>query len=205
MSLADLAGFARLTLRQPDRAVAVLRGLNLPMADRWAALLLVAVLFALIGSLPFVLLPMPADLSPAERAIHDLMQTPFLLVALQFGGVVLWATVITLAGRAFGGTGQFPDVLLALTWALAIILAAETLQLLVVLLLPGAATVLSLALIGLIVYLLVRVTGAVHGFVNPFLVALGMAATVILLSTALSFILTLTGLGPSLPVEGLAP
>lgn len=44
MKLGDLGELAVLTLRNPDAALRVLRGLDLPMAARWTALFLAVVL-----------------------------------------------------------------------------------------------------------------------------------------------------------------
>ena len=57
MNSGNLGELAVLTLRNPDAALRVLRGLDLPMAARWTALFLAVVLSRMLGVLLLMVLP----------------------------------------------------------------------------------------------------------------------------------------------------
>lgn len=183
------ASLARLTLRDPPGAMAALRDLRLSMGARWALLALAASLSALLAGTLTLLFPVdPAQMSPSDALTLTLLSRPLLLAGMQFVGVVIAAGLVAGVGRLFGGNGTFADALLALAWIDLVVTAGEALQVAVVLVLPMLTPLLSLALFGLMIYLFVRMVGAVHGFRNPLLVALGMAGTMIAVGVALSLL-----------------
>lgn len=192
MSASAFTRLAMLTLQQPDRAVAMMRALQLPMAERWAALGLATVLSALLAGLAGIMFP-----AEAEGASAMLVASPIVLAVLQFFALAAGAALMASVGKMFGGHGDFPDALLALTWIDFIIIAAQAVQLALMLILPGVSALLSLATLALYVVLAVRVTGALHGFSNPFLVAIGMLATLMLVGAVLSVVLAMLGLLPN--------
>ena len=57
MKFGDIGELAVLTLRNPDAAMRVLRGLDLPMVARWMALFLAVVLSRMLGVLLLMMLP----------------------------------------------------------------------------------------------------------------------------------------------------
>ncbi|AXC48643.1 YIP1 family protein [Paracoccus suum] len=183
---------AMLTLQRPDRAIAMMRGLQLPMADRWAALALATVLSSILAGLANLMFP-----SQAGGASALLVASPIVLTVLQFFALTAAAALMARVGQMFGGHGNFPDALLALTWIDLIIIAAQAVQLALMVVLPSASTMLSLATLALYVVLAVRVTTALHGFSNPFLVALGMVSTLMLTGAVLSVVLAMLGLLPA--------
>ena len=56
MKFGDIGELAVLTLRNPDAAMRVLRGLDLPMVARWMALFLAVVLSRMLGVLLLMML-----------------------------------------------------------------------------------------------------------------------------------------------------
>lgn len=187
--MTGLIRLAGLTLRNPVAAMAQLRALGLGMADRWALLALAAALSALFAGVLALAFPIdPAELTPADALTLSLVQRPLVLAVMQVIGVAIAAALVSQVGRLFGGTGNFADSLLALVWVDLLATAGEAVQLVLVLVMPPLAPILSLILVGLMVYLAVRMVGAVHGFRNPLLVALGMFGTVIAVGLILSLL-----------------
>lgn len=179
---------ARLTLTQPDRAMAALRGLDLPMATRWALLALAVSLSALLVGILVYLFPAPAPApgdNPVAAMSEAVARQPMLMAAMQFVGVTIFAALAYQVGRLFGGTGSFADCLLVVTWIELLLVAAEAVQLALMLVLPPAVPILTSLTFGLMIYLFVRMIAAVHGFQRPLLVALGMFGTLIVASMIL--------------------
>ena len=67
------------------------------------------------------------------------------------------------------------------------------------LLFPATATLLTVLGFALFLYLIVRLTTAVHGFSSPVLVAMGMIGTLMLAGAALSMFAAAFGLLPEVP------
>lgn len=185
-----------LTLRRPDRAMAILRGLDLTLAQRWGLLLLVTALSALLAGGLLALFPATEAEVAGESFLLSLSRNPLGLAVVQFVVMGGAAVLLTVVGRAFRGEGDFADCLLALAWVDAIILAAQVGQVLLILVLPSLVGFASIATLALSAYLVVRMTGAVHGFTNPFAVALGILATLMLTSAVLSLAIGMAGFMP---------
>lgn len=181
----------KLSLSDPTGALERLRALNLTSGERWMAVALAAVISTLLarGAEAFF----PVDISGPMAMLHDL---PIMLAAVQFGAAVLAAGLIAGVGRAFGGTGNFDDALLMLAWVEAVIVALQVVQLVVAILFPLSAAILTLVAFGLYVYLLVRLTTALHGFTNPFLVGIAMVGALFFLGSILGLLLSIFGLTP---------
>ena len=91
------------------------------------------------------------------------------------------------------------DALLAVGWIEAIMVALQTLQLAVTLVLPSLGALLGIAALLLAAYLMVALTMAVHGFRNPLLVVMGILGTVMLTSFLLSILAATLGFLPGAP------
>lgn len=182
------------SLSDPPGAMARLRALGLTSGERWMALALAAVVSTLLARGAEALFPV--ELSGPMALLHDM---PLLLTAVQFGAAVLGAGLIASVGRAFGGTGSFDDALLMLAWIEAVIIALQTLQLLLTILFPLSAAMLTLVAFGLYVYLLVRLTTAMHGFRNPFMVGIAMVGALFFMGSVLGLLLSIFGLTPPMP------
>lgn len=191
MRVGDAWPLLRLSLREPARAMAALRGLELSMAERWMALVLAAAASTLLAWGAEALFPveLAGPMSLLSRA-------PLLLAALQFAAAVLGAGLIAAVGRLFGGHGSFADALLVVAWVELVIVGLQVMQLGLTLIFPASAAALTVVAFGLYVYLLVRLTTAMHGFANPFLVALAMVGTLLLAGAVLGALLGALGLAP---------
>ena len=167
MKFGDIGELAVLTLRNPDAAMRVLRGLDLPMVARWMALFLAVVLSRMLGVLLLVMLPVTGD-DPLAQLLSD----PMTMAGIEFFGMVLTAFLVTHIGRLFGGTGTFPDALLAVAWIELMLVALLALQLVMLVLLPGTVDLLGMIAGALSIYLTVTMTKALHGFSSIAKVAL---------------------------------
>ena len=167
MKFGDLGELAVLTLRDPDAAMRVLRSYQLPMVARWMALFLAVVLSRILGVLLLIVLPVAGD-DPLMRLLSD----PMTMAGIEFFGMVLTAFLVTHIGRLFGGTGTFPDALLALAWIELMLVALLALQLVMLVLLPGTVDLLGMIAGALSIYLTVTMTKALHGFSSIAKVAL---------------------------------
>lgn len=167
MKLGDLGELAVLTLRNPDAAMQALRGLDLPMAARWMALFLVVVLSRMLGVLLMMLLPVTGN-DPLAQLLSD----PMTMAGIEFFGMVLTAFFVTHIGRMFGGSGTFPDALLAVAWIELMLVALMAVQVAMLVLLPGTVDLLGMVVGGLSIYLTVIMTKALHGFSSLIKVAM---------------------------------
>ena len=189
-----MSGFlsaVNLTLRDPDAAVALLRGLRLTAAEVVAATAAITAVSTLLGWPVLAAVPVEEGTVWALFARHPLVFAGSQFIASLFG-----AAMMTWAGRAFGGKGTFTDCLLALVWVQVILTALEAVQAVLMLVVPPVAGVLSLLGFALFFYLVVRFAAALHGFRNPALVLLGMVGTLILTGLVLSIAAGALGLLP---------
>lgn len=194
MTSDDLKMLAVTTLRDPARAVALLRGLNLPMQTRWMALLAAVSLSALLAWGASVLFPVPVD-TPITRMTAQ----PLVLAVVQLVAITLSAVLMAGVGRLFGGKGRFADALLLTTWIEVMLLIVQAIQVVLMLLFPAIATLLGLVGIALFFYLLVQFSKALHGFDSAAKVAMVLFATLIFVGFAMATLAGVLGLAPELP------
>ncbi|MRX49570.1 YIP1 family protein [Paracoccus sp. S-4012] len=191
MSFAQGWQLLQLSLKAPDAALAALRGLGLTMGERWMALALMAALSTLLAWAAEAMFPIEV-----AGPMSILSQAPLMLAAMQFAAAAFGAALVTMVGRAFGGTGSFADAVLVIAWIEAVIVALQAAQLVLTLLFPFVAAVLTLVAFAVYVMLLVRLVTALHGFQNPFFVGLAMLGTLLLAGTVLGALLGGLGLAP---------
>ncbi len=196
MTLNELIRFAILTVRQPDTAMAVLRGFDLPLSARWMALLLAVSLSSLLMGV--------LSLGVEEAAgdpLGALADAPLKLAALQFLGMSFFAFMMAQVGRLFGGHGDFPDALLTVAWIELILIVTQAICLAVALILPPLGLIMIVLAYGMAFYLILRLTQALHGFQNTFLVLLGFIGALFVVSFALSILASFLGIMPELPTN----
>ncbi|RDW13503.1 YIP1 family protein [Paracoccus thiocyanatus] len=191
MKAGDLGEMMVLTLRDPDRALDVLRGLDLPMAARWMVLLLAVTLSTLLAGLSLLLFPIEVD-NPVSRMLSE----PLTLAGIQFGAMVMSALFVAQIGRLFGGQGDFPDALLAIGWVELMLVGLQAVQVVMMVVFPATATLLSMVAFGLFLYLAVTMTKALHGFTSTPKVVLGLIGSLFLLGFVLSLIAAAFGIVP---------
>lgn len=191
MNSGNLGDLMVLTLREPALALRALRGLALPMSARWMALVLAVALSTLLASLSLMLFPIEGD-SPISR----LLSQPVVLAAVQFAAMLVSALMMAQVGRLFGGRGDFADALLIVAWVELLLVGLQAVQVVVMLLLPSMALMLSMLAFGLFLYLAVTMTKALHGFTSTGKVVLGFVGSLFVLGFVLSLLAAAFGIVP---------
>lgn len=167
------------SIRNPQKAVADLRRLDLSMEARWMGFGLVVIGLALIMAVLVKMMPQSgAPLPPPVEMVFQSAQSPFRLAGIFALSILMVIAAIVWIGRLFGGQGSFGDGLLLISWVYFLLLVAQVAETVLMLLFPLVAAVFSLASLLLTPYLLVRFTQELHGFNNAFKVALGMAGVI---------------------------
>lgn len=184
---AEVIALVRQTVLDPPRGVARLLALDPPLQARWIGLGIVMTLSALLATLSEMMLAVATDnrIAPAPA--------PITMVIVQGVLLVYGAWAMAFFGQRFGGKGQFADALLLVVWMEFVLILGQVVQLAMVALFPMSALVLTVALVGLMFWLLVRFTAALHGFENIALVAFGVIA--VFVGSALFFGIVLVVLG----------
>jgi hypothetical protein len=80
-------------------------------------------------------------------------------------------------GRAFGGTGSFPDALLIVVWLQCLTLVLQVVQLVVNLISPALAGIIGLGGFVLFLWLMTSFIAELHGFRSRGLVFVGMVVS----------------------------
>ncbi|SMO52931.1 Yip1 family protein [Paracoccus laeviglucosivorans] len=191
MNFRDLGELMVTTLRNPAQGVAVLRGLDLSMAERWMVLGVAVCLSTLLAGIARVMFP-----PMSQDALTAILSVPMSLAVLQLGAMVISAIAITVIGRAFGGQGAFDDAVLLIGWVELILVGLQAVQLVAMLLFPGTASLMSIIAFAISVYLTIAMTKALHGFQSTAKVALGFIGSVFLLGFVLSIIAAAFGILP---------
>ncbi len=187
MTLAQLLALIVLSLRRPAEAAMRVQGLLRRPEARGLALAAVMALGAALGVAAELLFGLMTRIELGASV------PPVKMALIQGGLMVYAAAVMTLFGRQFGGRGRFGDALSLVIWIEVVMIAGQIVQLALMVLFPLAAVMLSLVLIGLMFWLLVQFSAALHGFDNLFMV--GAAVVVVFIGSALVFGALLLSLG----------
>lgn len=182
----QILGLARLTLEDPRAGARRLLSLGVPLPARTAGLLLMAVASALLLHLGFLILP-PAN----EPTVVFLQQSPIRSAVVQWLVLVVSVFLIHRIGRAWGGTGSLPDALLIVVWLQVIMLGVQVLQLVVLLIAPPVAGVVSLGGLVLFFWLATSFIAELHGFASRWAVLAGIFAATMAVALILVMLLTL--------------
>lgn len=180
-----------LTLRDPAAALRILRSFELPMSVRWMALVLSVVLSTLLASLSLMLFPVEM-----QTAVSAVLAQPVTLALVQFAAMVVSALMMAQVGRLFGGQGNFADALLIVAWVELLLVGLQGLQLVLMMLVPATASMLSIIAFGLFLYLAVAMTKALHGFASTGKVVLGLVGSLFVLGFVLSLLAAAFGIVP---------
>lgn len=182
---ARMAGLARMTLQDPQRAARALLAEGVPLGARSAGLLLVAVLSALLASLH---VQNPESLDPFSALM---LGSP--IQAAVFQWLFLAATVFLMhrVGRAFGGRGSFADALLVVVWLQLIMLGFQLVQLVLMPLSPSIAGLVGLVSFGIYLWLMTVFIAELHGFTARGMVFLVMLLTALAAGFLLAMVLIL--------------
>lgn len=186
----QIATLARQSLEDPRASVRSLLALGVPLPARTIGLLLMAVASALLTHLGFMLLPVEED--PTSGFM---MQSPLRAAIIQWLVLVASVFLIYRIGKAWGGKGSLPDTLLVVVWLQAIMLGVQFVQLLVFVLLPPLAGIVTLVGLVLFFWLMTSFIAELHGFKSRGAVLAGILVASFGVAMVLVLILTLI-LGP---------
>ena len=177
------------SIRDPKSAARTILLLRLPREAILPALLLVSVLSAIAQALLQVLTPTPVSPPPEPLFVIGPGVFALFLATTAF----VFSGALTVCGRALGGVGTFPNILILLTWLQYIQFAFSVVQLVLIFTMPTLAALLTLVVLVLMVYVTVNFIAVVHdfdGFGKPVLTFLLAGVGLILI---LSFLVTLSG------------
>lgn len=183
MDLSEILQAVRFTLRSPRAGARLVMNLDLPVAARWMALALMAIVSTLLTLLSLAASPLAED-----PAVQMLRQSPIFLATLQGLVMLVASALIHVQGRWAGGTGRFVDALVLVVWLQVILSLIQAVQIVVGLVLPALADLIGVATLGLFVWLLTNFIAELHGFRSLVLVFVGILGTVLLLSLILSVV-----------------
>lgn len=189
LTFGNIAGLVALTLRDPRGAARVILRVPLPLSGRWAALVLMAVLSAVLMQALQALLPPPV--APDGTALEPV--GPFFWAGMVAVGMVLTSLMVFAVGRWRGGKGELPDAVILIAWLQFIQLLVVAAQILLMVVLPFVAPVLEIVGVILFLWLLVNFVAEMHGFRSLGLVFLGVIITFVGFVFGMSLLLMLLG------------
>ena len=189
MNRDDILALVVETVRRPADAARRIIGWRIESSLLWMGFALTVVLNTLLFHVSSLVYPA----SPGGLSVPVLFSSPFLYALFMGLGLLLMTLVLSRVGNWLGGHGQFQDVLALLVWLQFLRLAAQLAVLVLVLLLPPFAALVTLAIGLLSLWILLNFIKAAHGFAS-----LGRSfATLILailgISVGLSVLLSLFG------------
>ena len=170
MNFAYWRDLAIMSLKDPASAARQLLDLQVPRNILWLVLFLVTTCNTILFTISDVLTPAPSPLS-------GLLSTPFMMLALVAGGLILTVYSIYLCGRLLGGTGTFDGVMVLIVWLQTLRLVVQATVLVLMLILPLLSALLVIASAFVWLYLLVHFVNQAHQ-----LGSLGRSAGVLLAS-----------------------
>lgn len=115
--------------------------------------------------------------------------SPFLLLAVQVVVMLLLAGVMVLAGRMFGGKGDFGGALRIMVWLQGLMVLLQAVQLVALVVLPPLAGLLSLVSAVLIGWLSAGLVAGLHRFRSIGLTFLGILGSMLVLGLVLGMLL----------------
>ncbi|WP_103333478.1 Yip1 family protein [Pseudotabrizicola formosa] len=184
LSLSSLLSLARFTVQNPREGARMVMGANLPIAARWVALALMAVISAILAHLAFALMP-----AEVRSAMDGAMSSP-LTSAIMQGALMLTAVFVMHAvGRWRGGKGRFEDALILMIWLQFILLILQVVQIVIQVILPPASVLVGYVSIGIFLWLLSNFVAELHGFSSVLMTFLGVVVTLFAIGFVLALLL----------------
>ncbi len=186
---------ARLTLSDPRAAARELMQDRAAQARAIELAGLVVIAGVAFSWLLSVLLP-----GPTVAILDTMLSKPLLYALIQFMLLMISVLAIFMVGRLFGGTGSFEQTLLLSVWLQFYMLVVQVAAAGVVLLVPGLAGLLNIAIMIYFVWLTVNFIAELHGFRSLWKILAGLLGTAFALAILASLILSL--LGVSMVMDG---
>ena len=194
MALGQLLPLLQTSVTDPRRASRELLGLGLPIEHYWTAFLAVVTLAAALVQGVLILSPPPKTLVMADGSeVPIVVPGALATVAVIGGGLLAVAALLHVGAKAFGGTGRFADMILAVTWIQGVLIALNLLSL--PLLLIGLGGLVELALFAVLFWMLGGFTAGMQGFESTGKVVMGVIGGLFALALGLAILLVALGGG----------
>lgn len=191
LTLGNLLRLARDTVSNPQEGAATVLSIAPARQALWMMFALVVVLSLLLREAVFLLTDLPAG-----GPIMGPMQSSSLMLGLVMAGFLfLTIHAVHRIGRFFGGSGSFEEAALLVIWLQFILICVQVIQIATLFILPPLAGLVTIAAIGLYVWLLVNFIAVLHGFTSLGLVFVATLLSAFALLFVFSLVLTLLGLG----------
>lgn len=190
LSLGSLLRLARDTVSNPREGAETILSLGLPRQALWLSFGLVIVLSMILGDLLYLL----AGIAQQGPLTGPMGGSPVVIGLLQAAFLYMMTHAITQIGGLFGGTGRFEEALTLVIWLQFIFICVQVVQLVVVVVLPSVAGLITILALGLFLWLLVNFIAALHGFTSLGLVFAMTIVSAFAILFTLSLILTLLGI-----------
>jgi hypothetical protein len=185
LNAANVSALVRLTMTRPREAAGRLLDMNIPDDARWLGFVIVVVLSVIIGQISVLL--MGEEGFQGSMLFMAMFQTSILL------GMVVAVQGI---GRALGGSGTFPDTLMLVAWLQFVMLVFQLIQIVSLLILPGVFGLITIAALVFFMWMLTNFIMALHGFVSPIKVFVGIIFSFFGMAMVLAILLGMMGLAP---------
>ncbi len=183
-TLAGVLQAAHFTVQNPRAGARALINMRLPMSVRWLAFGVVVT-----GSCLLTILAVRLSPSGGDPAVQQMISQPIFLALMQAVVMFVFTQLMSQVGRMAGGTGNFADALLLLTWVQVILMLLQVVQIAVELVLPTANQLISLLGLGLTLWLVTNFAAELHGFKSLGAVFAGVIGTVLAATFAVSILL----------------
>ncbi|MFK7876084.1 MAG: YIP1 family protein [Paracoccaceae bacterium] len=176
------------TVRTPAEAADHVLQTELEFSDLWMGVIAISALSACVTGLTIVLIPLPPGWP-------ELFASPFAHFATTAVGMILFATLLTWAGRGLGGTGTLPSLLKLILWLQTFRVGLQVLGLLLLVAVPVLGAFYGLATGLLALWVLLHFIKVGHGLASIGTASLVLFATFVGLIVGMSMLLSLVGFG----------
>ncbi len=184
LNLATISALVRETLSRPREAAARLLAMNVPDDARWLGFVIVVVLSVILGQIS--VMAMGEGGFAGGMLFMAMFQTSILL------GMVVAVQGI---GRAFGGTGTFPDTLLLIAWLQFVMLVFQFAQLVALFIIPPLFGMIAVAALVVFIWMLTQFIMVLHGFTSALRVLIGIIFSFFGVAMLMAIVLSMLGVG----------
>lgn len=178
------------TIRDPKEGAGTALRIAPPRPALWLAFALMITLSLMMGEV-VTLIAGPPEAGPNANPLMG--QSALALGLLQGAFLFLMVFAITHIGRAFGGKGAFDGALALITWLQFVFFLLQLVQLVLLLIAPPFAAMVTVVAIGLFFWVLVNFIAVLHGFQSVGMVFVMTLVSFIGILFALSIVLTILG------------
>lgn len=186
LNLRYLTKLALDTIRDPQEGAKEVLRIAPPRNVVWRAFALMIVASLMMGELVGLIMG-PPEAGPLFG------QSSLALGLMQAGLLFLMVFAIAHIGKLFGGTGDFDGALTLVTWLQFVFFLVQLLQLVLLLVAPPIAAIVTVIAIGLFFWLLVNFIAVLHGFQSVGMVFVMTLVSFISIIFTFSLILTILG------------